>query len=372
VAVDAKKMFSWASVSEAQRVWLRNNRDVCGSIVPFTIEKILDLLEIRSPAGLISAQSFAHIKRVGRLLPNGITYGLGFESRLADSSPEVDFILRPLAPHGLAIIADLEVGQVPSTLPAQSSDWQLLKDLCRSWATPNSPLHESTFCLWIEFDSDQIRQTVPSPSLVFVQLQRPCCSPEFYESIAQAFHTSLKGFAMPAGLTQNLLRCMELMPENGLITLFGLPISRPTDALRVVVGELEPDQIPEYVASVGWKGRSKEMESLIFSLGGYADRHSINFDLEEHGIGKVGIEFGIPQEHAATSDPRWEMIFDFLVKQGWCLKEKRAALMAWVKPLTLLSRKTKPIALRRFISHVKLSIEPLKRVVAKAYVGVVW
>ena len=66
------------------------------------------------------------------------------------------------------------------------------------------------------------------------------------------------------------------------------------------------------------------------------------------------------------------MIFDFLVKQGWCLKEKRAALLAWVKPVTLLSRETKPIALRRFISHVKLSIEPSKRVVAKAYVGVVW
>jgi hypothetical protein len=182
----------------------------------------------------------------------------------------------------------------------------------------------------------------------------------------------LKGSALQRPITENLFRCIERLPEKGLMTLFGLPIARPTDALRVVVGDLEPDQIPEYLSSVGWKGRAKELESLIFFLGGYADRHTINFDLNEQGIGKVGIEFGIPQEQAPTSDPRWEMIFDFLVKQGWCRKEKRAALLAWVKPSTLLSRETKPIALRRFISHVKLSIEPSKRVVAKAYVGVVW
>jgi hypothetical protein len=340
--------------------------------VPFGIEKILDLLELRSPAGLISAENFAHLKCLGRLLSNGITYGLGFESRLADLSPEVDFILRPLAPHGLAIIADLEVGQMPPTQIAQSLNWQRLRNLCRSWGTPGSPLHQSIFCLWIEFDSEHYRQAVYSPSLVFVQLQRPSCTPELYESIAQAMHVSLKGSALQRPLTENLLRCIERLPEKGLMTLFGLPIARPTDSLRVVVGDLEPDQIPEYLSSVGWKGRAKELESLIFSLGGYADRHTINFDLNEQGIGKVGIEYGIPQEQAATSDPRWEMIFDFLVRRGWCRKEKGAALLAWVKPMTLLSRETKPIALRRFISHIKLSKEPSKRVVAKAYVGVVW
>lgn len=340
--------------------------------MPFGIEKILDLLELRSPAGLISAENFAHLKCLGRLLPNGITYGLGLESRLANPSPEVDFILRPLAPHGLAIIADLDAGQGPPTLMVESHNWQRLRNLCRSCGTPGSPLHQSIFCLWIEFDSEHYSQAVVSPSLVFAQLQRLCCSPGLYESVAQAIHVSLKGSALQRPITENLLRCIERLPEKGLMTLFGLPIARPTDALRVVVGDLEPDQIPEYLSSVGWKGRAKELESLIFSLGGYADRHTINFDLNEQGIGKAGIEFGIPQEQAATSDPRWEMIFDFLVKQGWCLKEKRAALLAWVKPVTLLSRETKPIALRRFISHVKLSIEPSKRVVAKAYVGVVW
>jgi hypothetical protein len=372
VPVDAKKMFSWASVREAQRDCLRNNRDVCGRSVPFTIEKILDLLEIRSPAGLVSAESFAHIKSLGRLLPNGITYGLGFESRLANPSPEVDFILRPLAPHGLAIIADLDAGQGPPTLMVQSHNWQRLRNLCRSCGTPGSPLHESIFCLWIEFDSEHYSQAVVSPSLVFVQLQRPCCSPERYESIAQAMYMSLKGLAMPPALIQNLHRCIERMPERGLMTLFGLPVARQTEAFRVVVGELEPDEIPEYVSSVGWKGRSKELESLIFALGGYADRHSINFDLDEQGIGKVGIEFAIPQEHALTSDPRWEIILDFLVKQGWCRKEKRDSLLSWPKLLTLAHGDSKPFLLRRFISHIKLSLEDGRRVAAKAYVGLVW
>ncbi len=157
-----------------------------------------------------------------------------------------------------------------------------------------------------------------------------------------------------------------------MITLFGLSIARQSHAFRVVVGELEPDQIPEYVSSVGWKGRAKDIESLIFALGGYADRHSINFDLDERGIGKVGIEYGIPQEHALTSDPRWEMILDFLVKQGWCHHQKRDALLAWPKPLTLMSGDSRPLLMRRFISHVKLSLEVGRRVAAKAYVGLVW
>jgi hypothetical protein len=165
---------------------------------------------------------------------------------------------------------------------------------------------------------------------------------------------------------------MELMPEKGVMTLFGLPIARPSQALRVVVSEIEPDQIPEYVSSVGWKGSAKVLESLIFSLGGYADRHSVNLDLHEQGIGKVGIEFGIPQEHALTSDPRWEGFLDLLVKQGWCRREKRDALLAWPKPLTLMPADSKPIVMRRFISHVKMSIDAGTRVTAKAYVGLVW
>jgi hypothetical protein len=340
--------------------------------VPFTIEKIMDVLETRSARGLITAETFAHIKSLGRLLPAGITHGLGFESHLSDPSPEVDFILRPLAPHGLAIIAGLDAGQALPTFLASNHNWQRLRDLCRGWATPGSLLHETTFCLWIEFDSEQLRQAVSSPSLVFVQLQRPSCSPELYESIVQAIHLSLNGCALSPLITENFLRCIELMPEKGIMTLFGLPISRPTHALRVVIGEVEPDQIPEYISSVGRKGRAKELESLIFSLGGYADRHTINFDLEEHGIGKVGIEFGIPQEQAPTSDPRWEMILEFLVKQGWCRKEKRDALLAWPKPVTLTSGDSKPVLMGRFISHIKLSIETGLRVAAKAYVGVVW
>lgn len=207
---------------------------------------------------------------------------------------------------------------------------------------------------------------------MFVQIQRPYSRPELYEPIAQAVHLALKGCVMAPGLTRNFLRCIKLLPAKGLMTLFGLPLARPTEAFRVVVGEVEPDEIPEYVSSVGWKGRPKDLESIIFSLAGYADRHSINFDLDEHGVGKIGIEFGIPQENALNSDPRWETILDFLVTQGSCRREKRNALLAWPKPLTLMLDDSKPILMRRFISHIKLSLETGRRVEAKAYVGLVW
>ena len=338
----------------------------------FVLKKILDLLATRSPAGLISSNTFAFIKPLGMILPDEITYGLGFETRLADPSSEADFILRPLAPSGLEAIAALDARSGFPMRLAQNENWSSLEDLCRVWSAPGSPLHEATLCLWIEVDSEQLRQAVPSPSLVFVQLKEPCCSLELYESIAQAIHMSLKGCAMPLPITKHFLRCIEMMPEKGLMRLLGLPVARPTEAFRVVVGELEPDEIPEYVCSVGWKGRAKELESLIFSLGGYADRHSINFDLNRQGIGKIGIEFGIPQEHSQSSDPRWEMILDFLVKQGWCRKEKRDGLLAWPKPLTLMVDDSRSIPMRRFISHVKLSLEAGRRVVAKAYVGLVW
>ena len=237
-----------------------------------TLETILDPLETRLPPGLISAESFAHIKSLGRLLAIGITYGLGFESRLADPSPDVDFILRPLAPHGLAIIADLNGRQSLPALLAQNHNWQRLRDLCRSWATPGSPLHQSIFCLWIEFDSKQYCPAGVSPSLVFVQLQRSCCSPGLYESIAQAIHVSSKGSALPSLLTENLLRCIELMPEKGIMSLFGLPIARPTDAFEELLSvSWRPDQIPQYVLRWGGRASPKKLESLIFSLGGYAE-----------------------------------------------------------------------------------------------------
>ncbi len=306
------------------------------------------------------------------ILPNEITYGLGFETRLADPSSEVDFILRPLAPKGLEMIAALDSHLGFPVRLAENEAWSGLRDLGRAWLTPDSVLHGATFCLWIEFDSKQYSRAIPNPGLVFVQIQRTYSRPELYESIAQAIYVALKGRRMAPPLTHNLLRCIELMPERGMMTLFGLPIARPAQGFRVVVGEVEPDQIPGYVSSLGWKGSAKALESLIFSLVGYADRHSINFDLEENGIGKLGIEFGIPQEHSVSSDPRWEGLLAFLVKQGWCLREKRDALLAWPKPLTLMPDDSKPIFMRRFISHVKLSLEARSRVMAKAYVGLVW
>jgi len=339
--------------------------------VSFSLENLLNALETRIQPGLISAKSFASIRAVGRLLPEGITYGLGFETRLTGPLGDVDLILRPVAPEGLEIISGLGTPQSDPVLFAEDRNWVSLQGLCRDWAMPGSQLHDHIFCLWIEIDSEQLKQAAPSPSLVFVQLQRTSSRPELYEPTAQAIHMSLKGCALPQAITENLLRCVKLMPEKGLMMLFGLPIARPSEAFRVVVGEVEPDQIPDYVSSAGWKGNSKFLESLIFSLIGYTDRHSINFDLDRQGIGKIGIEFGIPQEHAPSSDPRWESLLDFLVSQGWLRREKRDALLAWPKPLALM-HDPKPILLRRFISHIKLGFEPERRVTAKAYIGLVW
>lgn len=339
--------------------------------MPFSAEDILNLLETRSAPGLISEETFEKIKSLGALLPTGITYGFGFESRLADSPGDVDFILRPLAPEGLEIIAGLDTRPPLPSVLARDRNWLSLRDLCRDWAAPSSPLHGTILCLWIEFDKKQLRQGIPSPSLVFVQLQRPYCAREVYEPVLQAMHMSLKGCHLRQSVRENLLRCIELMPEKGMMTLFGLPIARLSEALRVVVGDLEPDQIPGYVASAGWKGNVKFLESIIFSLVGFADRHSINLDLDRQGIGKIGIEFGIPQEHSPSSDPRWEPMLDFLVSQGWCRREKRNALLAWPRPLTLMNE-PKPILLRRFISHIKLTFEAGRRVTAKAYAGLIW
>lgn len=337
----------------------------------FRAEEILNLLEMRSAPSLISSETFAHIKSLGRLLPTGITYGFGFESRLADSPGDVDFILRPWAPEGLEIIAGLDTGPPLQAVLAKDRNWLSLRDLCRGWATLTSPLHKATFCLWIEFDREQLGQAVPSPGLVFVQLQRPYCDRELYQPIADAIHMSLKGCAMGRPIAKALLRCIELMPEKGMMTHFGLPIARPSDALRVVVSELEPDQIPEYVCSAGWKGNFKLLESVIFSMIGYADKHSVNLDLDQQGISNIGIEFGIPQEHSPSSDPRWKLLLDFLVRQGWCRGEKRNALLEWPKRLTLM-HDPKPILLGRFISHVKLAFDAGGGVTAKAYVGLVW
>ncbi len=159
----------------------------------FRAEEILDLLERRSARGLISAETFVHIKSVGRLLPNGITYGFGFETRLADPAREVDFILRPMAPLGLAIIAGLDTSQPLPIVLSQDRNWLRLRALCSAWAAQGSPLGKAIFCLWIEFDSEQLRHSVPSPSLVFAQLRRPYCSPGTLRAYCPIYPHVLEG-----------------------------------------------------------------------------------------------------------------------------------------------------------------------------------
>ena len=258
----------------------------------FTFENLFNELETRMHPGLISANAFASIKTVGRLLANGITYGLGFETRPAEALAEVDLILRPMAPQGLDIIAGQAAGsQFPDTL-AEDPHWGTLQALCRNWANPGSVLRETVACLWIEIDAEHCREPAPKPSLVFVQLHRSRYHPELCLSVAQELHASLKGYPLSSTIIRSLGHCLERMPKKGLVTLLGLALARPSEALRLVVGELEPDEIPEYVASLGWKGRINELESLIFSLAGYADRHSS--ELVSHPVHWSGLVTSVP------------------------------------------------------------------------------
>lgn len=166
----------------------------------------------------------------------------------------------------------------------------------------------------------------------------------------------------------------------------GVMLSRAAPGVRLIIAKIQPDHIIPYLKKMGWSEEHDNLSNLLGDLKRHATRIVLHITLTEQGIEqKIGIEcsFKSDRYHLET---RWASFFDYLVDKGFCVPEKKDALLQFMgieqedvkrnfdlslyQPTVKIQDDDFTSALVRYISHVKLIYEPGKKILAKAYPGV--
>ena len=136
---------------------------------------------------------------------------------------------------------------------------------------------------------------------------------------------------------------------------------REDDSLRVYVCALSSVDLLAFLEQMHWSGDFDHLAAVLRECEGivFKNRFTFCFDVMENGIGpKIGVEL-----HPVTKTPKSaELILDYLVQHGLCLRPKRKDVMRF------LTESTPPSPLiKSQISHFKLTLENDRINSAKAY-----
>jgi hypothetical protein len=338
-----------------------------------SLEAMLALIEADVPERLISPHTFAALRSICRLLPVYFSSGIGFESRLAKKSAEVDLILRVPVPRGLEILRGNDRSCRLPDFFFEDGSWQRLRALALGWETKPKEWREAVLDVWIEFDADRFANPVPSPGLLLFQIDKSDSSREDWHQILRAAYAIVRNRPVHSELAKALETCLERLPHHAHVLYAGMGMSRPTDAVRLVLGGLSLSEILGYLGSTGWAGDLRDLEVLLLDVGRSIDQFYLNIDILASVCPKIGIECHFGREEDSLAARSWRDFLDFVTGKGWCLPEKSAGLLQWPgRNLFQAGIDSWPWTVERFLNHMKLTYDPASGVEAKAYFGLVW
>lgn len=328
------------------------------------MENYLNVVVPHLPEELVSASALSNIRALSQVLP---PFSLaGFESRLGTAQPIVDLLVR---------FPRLQL-PIPQSFLSHSA-WRSLHTLCEEWVQPTTELYDQLQHIWLEFDLDKSPASVPIPCL-FLSFSETVRGARSLVNLAH----HLPEHTVSPSMAVNLTQCAHALPSNARIEHLGAMLSRPNQAIRVVVSGIRLQQIPGYLTSIGWQDSTDRLPALISDLSERVDSVAIlDLDVGEQIYPKIGIECFTRQ----PSQPMQRQQFlDYLVKQGLCTSEKQAAIAQWsgfsqhtpqdnAAPNLmwgdLFLRSRAYSIFWRSVSHIKLSYHPHHPLEAKAYLA---
>jgi hypothetical protein len=334
----------------------------------------LSSVEPLVPPALVSEAARARVLGVARLLPAALSQWAYLECRLGEGAAQVDTSV-VLGEEG----RDLVAGANPAIgLPAdllETDGWRRVRDLCRAWADPSTEVAEWTTGVWLEFDVPESADETPVPG-VFVyssrEADRPGPLPQAPAGARRALEV-LRGAPLPAGLARGLDRCWAALPPGAHAPHVGALLSRGAGSLRVCVTAAAREEIPGYLAALGWPGDAAALAGVLRGLAkdGAPEPAMVQVDVADIARARIGIEYALERTpQAAGVLPRGDFL-DALVRRGLCAPEKRQALSAWPgAAVHVLPHQLWPSVVTRRVNHVKLVFDASGPVEAKGYLSV--
>lgn len=303
------------------------------------------------------------------------------ECRLAANATQVDLAQCILTDVGeSSLLAEWMANATSASDRLAHPAWDRLRNFCVRWADPSSLFHAGMRNVWLEFDLDEIAPALPPPAF-FLGLKREIQTGEAYMVTEKGLRLLLDKAELTS-LKSNLRHCFEACPDVALVNQVGVMLSRQTNALRVCIQGLTPDQIIPYLRQVGWPGPVDELEHLVRELTSSAGHISmVDIDVGATVEPKVGLEVGfggVPEQEA-----HWVVFLDDLVERRLCTSKKKDALLKW-PGVTNPPNSSAPwpahliveslfqstgwfSGFDRRLNHVKIVYQPEKLLEAKAY-----
>ena len=105
------------------------------------------------PPALIGPDNLSEINEIAALFPAKASSFFGFESRLGEAAPRVDFLLHIQASEGgREILAGHDSENLLPENIQGNPVWKRVINFCKDWAEPSSDLHQKADNIWLEFD----------------------------------------------------------------------------------------------------------------------------------------------------------------------------------------------------------------------------
>jgi len=334
---------------------------------PISMDGYMAVVSAHLPPSLVSDPALCRISTVAAKLPPCSL--AGFELRLRDDRPEVDFFVR--LPYSTPIFR--------AALLAHPV-WQTVQRVCHEISSPSGALRDQVRFVFLEFDLDRPPPEPPVPAL-FLELHT---GRSFSAADLAALASVALGAPWPHASAQALDRCITALPRGANVAHMAVMSSRPGSALRIVIDGLPASGVGAYLNAIGWEDSAGVFADVLHDVAAIGDPVVMaDIDVADVVCPKVGIEFYV--RRAADNVSQWKAMFDVLVGRGLASPAKAHALMSWpgsseetaTNPLwaenlalgDLLFRGLARSMFWRSINHIKLTYQPHGEPEAKAYLG---
>jgi len=347
----------------------------------------LNLIESNIPDKLISTMNYFEIKNLAKIFQNKITSFFGFETDISNNDKKSDYLFAISSRNGEreALLQLLENDVLPASF-LNNSKWQNIHRFTKEWSNSDSILFSKVHGLWFEFDSSEFSNEIPIPSVFFHPASIKASKLDKIEDkwFTRIALPMLTGKKLSRKIEDNIFRCVENLPPGAALFQIGAMLSRSSDSVRLVFKRIQPNDIIPYLKSIGYQEDTTELKEMLNELKEFVTRMVLHIRVGEKIDPAVGIEgsFYPDRYHEETG---WAKFLDYLKDKGLCHPEKYSALINYPGietneneydneadyiPSIKTSDNSKIKTLIRYISHIKISYSPYKKLEAKAYSGV--
>lgn len=332
------------------------------------IDRILEAVESHLPGLLVPPESLARIESVARLLPIEAVGFFGFECRLGEEGGPTDCAVN-LTPEGARMLARRSV--VPTPRELTTGVWERVRRFYQAWGDSSDPPYADAGATWLEFDSSA---EGVNPNLLFGYWQAGTHGRRSKDWLFDDVLPALLGAPMSPTFRQNLLRGLEACPPGTDDFQIGVMLARSIQAVRLCVFDIPPEQAVSYLDRVGWSGPRDAALATVRELSPHADFVGLHLDIGERVHPHLHIEPNFvagPWARQPHMEPRWNEQLETLVRSGLCTPAQRDALLSWVGYQSgLVHGEIERSVLLRGLSHLKITLRPGARALAKAYFGI--